>query len=71
MSVKKANISSIISKGAPVKEDVKDDAWTHISLRIPKHLINTIDSQVSKTIGLTRTGWILQTLQRATEKEEV
>ena len=60
------DIAKLIDKGAPVKEDVIEDSqkWVNINLRIPKEMLNEIDSAVEECIGITRTGWILQTLQK-------
>lgn len=72
MAVRKApNIDALISKGAPVKAD--RDGYTCISLRLPNSLLSEIDSCVKQSVGIKRTGWILQAIQKATEtykKEE-
>lgn len=66
-SLPPVDINKLIDKGAPVKEDIKGDdskKWTNINLRIPQEMINEIDEAVENTVGITRTGWILQTLQK-------
>lgn len=60
-------IKKLIDKGAPVKEDMKEEEakkWTNINLRISSDMLNEIDAMVDKDVGMTRTSWILQTLQK-------
>jgi hypothetical protein len=70
MSVRKApNIDSLISRGAPVKSDMTE--YTSISLRLPYSLLIEIDSCVKKCVGIKRTGWILQALQKEIEIQKM
>jgi hypothetical protein len=79
--VKKAlpriDIEKLIDKGAPVKEEnkvEKESEWTNINIRIPRAMLNEIDEAVKARIGLTRTGWVLESffekLKRTKKKEE-
>lgn len=66
-SMSPEEIKKLIDKGAPVKDDMKEDdskKWTNINLRIPQEMLNEIDEVVKNTVGITRTGWILQTIQK-------
>ena len=71
------NVNKLIDKGAPLKDEQKENPkkWTKLCLRIPDNLLEEIDVLVDNTVGITRTGWILQTLQkevsRLRESEEV
>lgn len=65
--VPQVDIGKLIDKGAPEKEDLKvEDSkkCAYINLRIPCTMLDEIDEVVEETIGITRTGWILQTLQK-------
>ncbi len=65
MSVKKSpiDIDALISKGAPVKADKEEN--TYINLRIPTDMLKEIDYKVKGRRGLSRTGWILEAIQRS------
>lgn len=60
-------IKEFVRGGGKVTQDVKrdemKDEWEKIQLRIKKEAIITIDEIVGKTMGLTRTGWILQAIE--------
>jgi len=61
------DVNKLIDRGAPVKEDLKSEEakkWTCINLRLPSTLLKEIDETVDEMVGITRTGWILQTLQK-------
>jgi hypothetical protein len=67
--VKKAlslvELEKLIDKGAPLKEETKiqkSEEWTNINIRITKEMLKKIDHTVKKRVGITRTGWILETL---------
>lgn len=67
MTIRKADLDSLISRGASVLED-KDDfdinERVHVNLGIPKKMLAQIDEAVKKTVGISRTGWILQAIQQ-------
>ena len=56
-----------IRQGGQVSGDLKKnppkDEWDRIVIRIKKEAIKTIDEIVASTMGLTRTGWILQAIE--------
>lgn len=66
--VKKAlprvDIEKLIDKGAPVKEETKveesKDLWTNINIRISRVMLKEIDDAVKARVGITRTGWLLE-----------
>jgi TPP-dependent indolepyruvate ferredoxin oxidoreductase alpha subunit len=67
--VKKAlslvELEKLIDKGAPLKEETKiqkSEEWTNINIRISKDMLSEIDESVKARVGITRTGWILETL---------
>jgi len=64
---KNQKIEEFINKGANVIEEnlklVKDE-WVLTSLRIPKSILNEIDSVRKNRIGITRNTWILETIQK-------
>lgn len=61
------DLDSVISKGSYVKEDleskIKKNEWTFLSLRLPSSMLQEIDEALSSTVGISRTGWILQAIQ--------
>lgn len=67
---KNINVEELISKGAKVVADnhTKKES-TFINLRIPVSMLNEIDEALSKTVGISRTGWILQAIQDKLKKE--
>jgi hypothetical protein len=46
------------------------DEWTRIVLRIRGKAINQIDRLISNTMGVTRTGWILQAIEEKLKRSE-
>lgn len=66
-TVPPVDVNKLIDKGAPVKDDIKEEdskKWTNINLRIPQEMLQQIDETVENNVGITRTGWILQTIQK-------
>lgn len=56
-------LEQIIEKGAQVKSDVQsDEGVTNFNLRMPKKMYRQIDEHLKTTVGISKTGWILQTL---------
>ena len=60
------DIAKLIDKGGAEKENQEKESkkHTHLRLRIPISMVEEIDNIVEENFGLTRTGWILQTLQK-------
>lgn len=69
----KVNVEKLIDKGASVKGESQiqeDKKWTYINLRIPTRMLKDIDDAVNQRVGITRTGWMLETIyERLNEKE--
>lgn len=63
---KAVDVNKLIDKGAPVKNDRLDESkkWACVNLRFPSALLQEIDEFVEGLVGTSRTGWILQTLQK-------
>lgn len=68
-----SDIEKLIDKGAPVKSDLekKQKNFVVISLRLPQDMLLKIDERVENSIGLNRTGWILQALQKELEQSDL
>lgn len=60
---KKIDVDALIEKGAKVKADQQEKAWTNINIRIPVSMLKNVDAAVGRRIGITRTGWVLEALQ--------
>lgn len=62
-------INKIIDSGAPVKQDVLDEKkHASVNVRFPPSLLRDIDDIVSESVGISRSGWILQTLQKEVKR---
>ena len=61
---KEIDIESLISKGASVIEDAKqvEKNWTHLNLRIPQDMLNSVELALKQRVGISRTGWILEAI---------
>lgn len=60
-----------INEAAHEKSDIQSldkDEWLKILLRIPKYVLDRVDEKSKKQIGMTRTQWILQVIQKELEK---
>jgi hypothetical protein len=71
--IPKIDIEKLIDKGAPLKEDIRDEdskKCIHINLRIPIDMLKEIDKTVDNKVGISRTGWILQTLHRELKRNQ-
>ena len=64
MTVKKKKYTpdEIINRGGEVRSDKKKREWTAICLRIPKDMVEDIDTNVDERPGMTRTAWILEAI---------
>lgn len=66
---RKAEIEQVINKGGQVKAD-KEKHWVNFTLRIREDLLVEIERQLEETIGISKTGWILQAIQEKLKKKE-
>lgn len=64
--IKASDVDRLIDRGAPVKKDIKDESkkWTFVHIRFSTAFLEEVDAVWPKMAGLSRTGWILQTLQK-------
>ena len=58
----KSKIDEVIGKGAKVREDEKEEKeeWTMITVRLPKRMVNDMNTEIKKRTGLSRNAWILE-----------
>lgn len=64
------DIDALIEKGAKVKEDLSESKkWTFIRLRIESEMLKNVDEAVSRRVGITRTGWILEAIHEKLQRE--
>lgn len=61
---KEVDVEALIDGGAKVKEDIKKDVkeWTVINVRISTEMLKEVDEAVKNRVGITRTGWILESI---------
>ena len=60
----KKRIEEVIDKGGHVTADNEaKNEWTNFTLRIKTAMSKEIDDALSKTVGISKTGWILQAIQ--------
>ena len=67
---KEVDIDALIEKGAKVKEDqvTQDKKWTTLNLRISLDMLNEVDESVRNRVGITRTGWILESIHEKLQR---
>ena len=68
--MRKVNVEELIDKGAPVKADIekKQKRWKIFNLRISEDMLEQVDKAVEESVGITRTGWVLQAIQEKLKK---
>lgn len=59
---KRMELKKVIDKGAEVKADTRKD-WTNFTLRIKGDMLQEIEDAMEGTVGISKTGWILQAIQ--------
>jgi hypothetical protein len=58
-------IAKLIDKGASVKNEISlSRGYRSINLRVPEEMLDDINDALKKTVGISRTGWILQALNK-------
>ena len=64
MTIKKKR-EEVIEKGGHVSADLESDKkqWVNFTLRIRKDMLQDIDEALERTVGISKTGWILQSIQ--------
>ncbi len=64
------DIEALIDKGAHVKADAKkEEECSYINLRVPSALLKQVDECLKTRVGIKRTGWILEAMQKAVLKD--
>lgn len=63
MVIKKKIEQQVIEKGAFVKADLEKKKWVNFNLRIRTDMLSDIDLVLEDTVGISKTGWILQAIQ--------
>lgn len=63
MVIKKRIEQQIIEKGAYVKADMEKKQWYNFCLRMSSEMSKEIDLALEDTVGISKTGWILQAIQ--------
>ena len=58
----KQEVKDLIDKSEQVKDGPKKKEWFIVNLRFPKSMIEKVNETVDKRVGITRTGWILETI---------
>lgn len=63
-------VESFISKGGRLATEIQENPDDHrLTLRIPKWLLDKVDSKRKERIGtISRNLWILETIDKATRK---
>lgn len=46
-------------------------SWTNFTLRIRNDMLTGIDRVLEETVGISKTGWILQAIQEKLKKSKV
>ena len=66
------DVEALIDKGAHVKEDQKKEnkEWTVINVRISTDMLQAVDKSVGRRVGITRTGWILESIHEKLTSHE-
>lgn len=64
------DVEALIDAGAKVKEDLKKEIkeWSIINLRISNKMLKEVDESVKNRVGITRTGWILESIYEKLKK---
>lgn len=61
---KKVAIEQVIDKGGRVVSDQEvEKKWVNFTLRIRADMLKDIDDALEETVGISKTGWILQAIQ--------
>lgn len=69
---KKIEIEKFIEKGGHVRADLETEKneWVNFTLRIKKEMLKEVDEAVNSTVGISKTGWILQAIQEKLKKKD-
>lgn len=67
---RRIEIEKVIDKGGQVSNDAKKKQWTIFNLRINQQMLQQIDEALEETVGISKTGWILQAIQDKLKKQK-
>lgn len=67
--LEKARKDFILKGGSVPSSSVPPKEFQNVVLRIPVDILSMIDNRVSKRIGLNRSAWLLETIQKRLENE--
>ena len=67
---KKMELEKVIDKGGQVAADTQEKRWTNFTLRIRTDMLANIDEALEETVGISKTGWILQAIQEKLKRIE-
>lgn len=64
-------VAKAIEKGGNVRADnSNEDGFTNFNLRISKKMLRELDEALTETVGISKTGWILQAIQDKLKKQK-
>ena len=68
------DIDKLLSKGAPVKEDMveveqEESKWTHINFRVPTQMLKKVDEALKDRVGISRNGWLLEAIDEKLKRQ--
>ena len=67
---KKVAIEQVIDKGGRVVSDQEvEKKWVNFTLRIRADMLKDIDDALEETVGISKTGWILQAIQEKLKRK--
>lgn len=71
--VLKRKIEQVIEKGGHVSADNNAEfkEWTNFTLRIKMGMLLEIKDEVDNSVGISKTGWILQAIDEKLRKQNV
>lgn len=65
------DIDALINKGAKVTQDqIETKKWIKFTLRITSEMVKEVDQNVTKRVGISRTGWILEAIHEKLERSK-
>jgi hypothetical protein len=63
-------LEKVIDKGGKVAADSKKNEWYNFTLRIRTDMMKEIEDALQETVGLNKTGYILQAIQDRLRKKD-
>lgn len=71
--IAEVDLNKIIDKGGHVQSDNEEEKpeWVKFNLRIKSATLEEIDKMLQKTVGINKTGFILQAIDEKLKKTEI